>query len=72
MTESRDYPARPILAASAAVWRDGKVLLGAEGDREGMPLLQNRYQAGKTLIYLCKDYHCMKPVEYISEIANLI
>jgi ADP-ribose pyrophosphatase YjhB (NUDIX family) len=29
MTDSRDYPARPILAASAAVWRDGKVLLGA-------------------------------------------
>ncbi|MDF2120566.1 NUDIX hydrolase [Roseiarcaceae bacterium H3SJ34-1] len=29
MTDSRDYPARPILAASAAVWRGGKVLLGA-------------------------------------------
>ncbi|MGE3244789.1 MAG: NUDIX hydrolase [Beijerinckiaceae bacterium] len=30
MTESRDYPARPILAASAAVFRpDGRLLLGA-------------------------------------------
>lgn len=29
MTDSRDYPPRPILAASAAVWRGGKVLLGA-------------------------------------------
>jgi 8-oxo-dGTP diphosphatase len=30
MSESRDYPARPILCASAAVFRpDGRVLLGA-------------------------------------------
>lgn len=30
MTDNRDYPARPILAASAAVFRpDGTVLLGA-------------------------------------------
>lgn len=29
MSDSRDYPARPILAASAAVFRDGRVLLGA-------------------------------------------
>lgn len=29
MTDNRDYPPRPILAASAAVWRGGKVLLGA-------------------------------------------
>ncbi len=29
MTNSREYPVRPILAASAAVFRDGKVLLGS-------------------------------------------
>lgn len=29
MSDSRDYPARPILAASVAVFRDGRVLLGA-------------------------------------------
>lgn len=49
-----------------------KVLLGAEADVEDMPLLQERLQAGKTLIYLCRDYQCVKPVEYISEITNLI
>lgn len=27
--DNRDYPARPILCASAAVFRDGRVLLGA-------------------------------------------
>ena len=29
MTNDRDYPARPILAASIAVFRDAKVLLGS-------------------------------------------
>lgn len=29
MTSSRDYPDRPILCASAAVFRDGRVLLGS-------------------------------------------
>lgn len=50
----------------------GKVLLGAEHDQEDMLLLQQREQKGKTLIYLCRDYHCVKPVEDISEIRNLI
>jgi 8-oxo-dGTP diphosphatase len=31
MTESRTYPTRPILAASCAVFRDGKVLLASRG-----------------------------------------
>jgi len=31
MTESRLYPGRPFLAASVAVFRDGKVLLAARG-----------------------------------------
>ncbi|WP_346317247.1 thioredoxin domain-containing protein [Chitinophaga sp. YIM B06452] len=49
-----------------------KVLLGAEADVADMPLLQQRLQAGKTLIYLCRDYQCVKPAEHISEITNLI
>lgn len=49
-----------------------KVMLGAESDVEGMPLLEGRAVEGKTLIYLCRDYHCERPVEYISEINNLI
>ena len=35
MTTSREYPARPILAASAAVFRDGKVLLGSRRNAPG-------------------------------------
>ena len=49
-----------------------KVLLGAESNQPGMPLLQEREQPGKTLVYLCEDYHCIKPVFYIKEIINLI
>jgi uncharacterized protein YyaL (SSP411 family) len=49
-----------------------KVLLGAEKDREGVPLLEHREQVGKTWIYVCEDYHCIKPVSDIEEIFNLI
>lgn len=49
-----------------------KVLLGAEKDKEGVPLLEHREQAGKTWIYVCEDYHCIKPVSDIEEIFNLI
>ncbi|RPD40194.1 thioredoxin domain-containing protein [Chitinophaga barathri] len=49
-----------------------KVLLGADAEAGDMPLLQQRMQQGRTLIYLCRDYQCVKPVEYISEITNLI
>lgn len=49
-----------------------KVLLGAEKDKAGVPLLEHREQAGKTWTYLCEDYHCIKPVSDIQEIFNLI
>jgi len=49
-----------------------KVLLGAAEDVPGFPLLEQREQSGKTLIYLCQDYQCTKPVAYIKEITNLI
>ena len=35
MSDARHYPAKPILAASVAIFRDGKVLLAARG-REPM------------------------------------
>jgi uncharacterized protein YyaL (SSP411 family) len=49
-----------------------KVLLGAEKDVPELPLLQQREQSGKTLIYLCQDYHCVRPVAYMKEIIDLI
>lgn len=48
-----------------------KVMLGAATDRRGIPLLEQRERPGETLIYVCEDYHCIKPVNYIEEIINL-
>ncbi|NIG52670.1 thioredoxin domain-containing protein [Chitinophaga sp. Cy-1792] len=49
-----------------------RVLVGAEKNKEDFPLLTDRFRDNETLIYLCKDYHCIKPVFYMSEIINLI
>lgn len=48
-----------------------KVILGATNDKPGIPLLEQRERPGETLIYVCEDYHCIKPVNYIEEIINL-
>ncbi|WPV68437.1 thioredoxin domain-containing protein [Chitinophaga sp. LS1] len=48
-----------------------KVLLGATHDDPEKPLLSHRERADETLIYVCEDYHCIKPVNYIDEIINL-
>lgn len=49
-----------------------RVLVGAGKNIPGIPLLTAREQENETLVYLCKDYHCIKPVHYIEEIINLI
>jgi uncharacterized protein YyaL (SSP411 family) len=48
-----------------------KVMLGAATDISGIPLLEQRERPGETLIYVCEDYRCIKPVNYIEEIINL-
>lgn len=48
-----------------------KVMLGAVTDMPGIPLLEQRERPGETLIYVCEDYHCIKPVNYIEEIIYL-
>lgn len=49
-----------------------RILLGAEKNISDIPLLTDRAKENDTLVYLCKDYHCIKPVHYIEEIINLI
>lgn len=66
----KDYQAR--LSESGKWFIPYRVLLGAEKNKEDMPLLTDRLRENETLVYLCKDYHCIKPVFYISEIINLI
>ncbi|RFS22436.1 thioredoxin domain-containing protein [Chitinophaga silvatica] len=49
-----------------------RVLVGSSENVEAIPLLNDRERANETLVYLCKDYHCIKPMHYIKEIINLI
>lgn len=49
-----------------------RILIGAEKNISDIPLLTDREKENETLVYLCKDYHCIKPVYYIEEIINLI
>ncbi|MGO4289373.1 thioredoxin domain-containing protein [Chitinophaga sp. RAB17] len=49
-----------------------RILVGAEKNISDIPLLTDREKENETLVYLCKDYHCIKPVYYIEEIINLI
>jgi len=37
-----------------------------------LPLLQNRYVSGKTLIYICQDKSCLLPVETVNEAIEMI
>lgn len=41
------------------------------GENE-LPLLQNRYVPGKTLIYVCRDNSCQLPVETAEEALNVL
>ncbi|MEZ0171883.1 NUDIX hydrolase [Microvirga sp. TS319] len=53
MTDDRLYPSRPILAASVAVIRDGRILLAARGKPPGEGLYSlpgGMVEAGETLV----------------------
>ncbi|PUZ26854.1 hypothetical protein GA0116948_102408 [Chitinophaga costaii] len=63
---------RDRLKDIGAVYIPFRVLLGAEKDRPDYPLLRNREQEGQTLIYVCENYYCLKPVKDIREIIKLI
>jgi len=43
------------------------VIYCAGTTENGLPLLQNRYVPGKTLIYICQNNTCMLPVETVEE-----
>jgi 8-oxo-dGTP diphosphatase len=52
MTDERSYPVRPVLAASVAVFRDGRVLLASRGKPPWVGLFSlpgGHVEAGETL-----------------------
>ena len=48
-----------------------KLIIGSENDND-LPLLKNRYVAGKTLIYVCVNKACKYPVTQVNEAIKLI
>ncbi len=49
-----------------------KVIQSSEGNNMSFPLLSNRSKEGHTLIYLCREYSCLKPMENVNEFVQLI
>lgn len=49
-----------------------KVVQSSAGNSERFPLLSNRLKEGRTLIYVCREYSCLNPVETAAECAQLI
>lgn len=50
----------------------GAVLMMSEEAIEDYPLLKGRYQADRTLIYLCRNYTCQRPVENVGALMELL
>ena len=49
-----------------------RVLMSSAVENQEFPLLANKLQYEKTLIYLCKDFVCQQPVESITRFMSLI
>lgn len=48
------------------------VIFCAGTTENDLPLLQNRFVSGKTLIYICQDHSCQLPVETVEEGIALV
>jgi uncharacterized protein YyaL (SSP411 family) len=49
-----------------------KILMAALREKEGFPLLKDRYEDGRTTIYLCSGYECKRPVHSVPEYLDLL
>ncbi len=54
-----------------AMWQPFVFLYGGD-EKQKLELLKNKYHRDKTLIYVCQDNVCLKPVEDISEAREQI
>ena len=48
-----------------------RLFAGASKDSQ-LPLLANRYQEGKTMVYVCEDYTCQLPTDSPEKAKNLL
>lgn len=63
------------LARATAIQRTflpQKVLMAATAADEGFPLLEGKDSDGDTLIYVCRNYACRKPVKTVEEFRQLL
>jgi uncharacterized protein YyaL (SSP411 family) len=49
-----------------------RVLMGAQKETNGFPLLAGKEITDKTAIYLCRNYTCLQPVFSTTELISLI
>ena len=50
----------------------GKLLMASKTEEENYPLLKNRYSEKETLIYLCQNYSCQRPVNSVTDFEKLL
>ena len=48
-----------------------KIVAGSQAVDSYLPLLQNKNVPGKSLIYVCENQTCQKPVEFVSEAIKM-
>ena len=49
-----------------------KIFMSSDMGNENLPLLAGKLSKDRTLIYLCKDYSCLKPVSGVKDLLKLI
>ena len=48
------------------------VLFAASAESSEIPLLKNRYTEGETLIYICENRTCRRPVNSVKEALEML
>jgi uncharacterized protein YyaL (SSP411 family) len=49
-----------------------KIVMSAEKSSVDLPLLASKRESEIPLIYLCKQYSCLKPVSAVGELLRLL
>jgi hypothetical protein len=71
----RDFKEVAILGSEVANYRKAieklyipnKIIAGNSDGNVSIPLLENRYKEGKTLVYICENNTCLRPMETVEE-----
>ena len=65
----KDWPSK--LAEMQKKYLPNTLYLGGENE-DSLPLLENKLMMGKTMIYVCQNKTCQRPVEEVSEALKQI